>query len=259
MKIAVAQLGPLAGDIPSNLNRHQGLLHEAVDAGAELVVFPELSLTGYEPTLANELAVEVDDSRFDALRAMSDASGVTIGVGAPTRCNAGVRISLLCFQPGGAVRTYSKVHLHHSETPFFVAGPPAANLIADGVALAICYELSVPAHAEQASLQRAKVYVASVADSEADIERVLGRLGEIARRYSMTVLMANHVGPCHRWTAAGRSSAWNRNGELLGQLDAEREGVLVVDTATEHIVARRVLNAGPSQIGEPPRQDRPLT
>lgn len=51
MIIAIAQLDSIAGDIHANLSAHQQMIAKAAAQGAALVVFSELSLTGYEPTL----------------------------------------------------------------------------------------------------------------------------------------------------------------------------------------------------------------
>lgn len=65
MKICVAQTRPVKGDIQSNIDDHKKLIEIAVSNGADTVIFPELSLTGYEPKLSRELATNQDDNRFD--------------------------------------------------------------------------------------------------------------------------------------------------------------------------------------------------
>ena len=82
MKIGVVQTRPITGDMQGNMAKHMQWIEQAVVDGVELIIFPELSLTGYEPTLAKDLAMEQDDSRLDDLQALSDANGITIGVGA---------------------------------------------------------------------------------------------------------------------------------------------------------------------------------
>jgi predicted amidohydrolase len=51
----------------------------------------------------------------------------------------------------------------------------------------------------------------------------------------MTVVMSNCVGPSDNFVGAGSSAIWNSQGELVGQLDAKKEGVLVFDTLLNHI------------------------
>src|SRR5947209_18238555 len=49
MRVALAQMNAVVGDIEGNAGRIRGLIDEARDEGAQLVVFPELALTGYPP------------------------------------------------------------------------------------------------------------------------------------------------------------------------------------------------------------------
>ena len=55
--IAAAQSSSTKGDIAGNLRRHARLVALAKEHGADAVVFPELSLTGYEPTIAAQTAM----------------------------------------------------------------------------------------------------------------------------------------------------------------------------------------------------------
>ncbi|HEY6564087.1 MAG TPA: carbon-nitrogen hydrolase family protein [Pirellulaceae bacterium] len=231
MTIGVAQTRPVKGDIPRNIEHHLRLVELAVVQGADVVIFPELSLTGYEPRLAGELATRADDGRFDVLQDASDTHDVTLGVGVPIRAPDGVRIGLVLFQPRQPRQVYAKEYLHPDEEPYFV---PGANYVGpvgggDKIALAICFEISVPQHAEDASRRGAQVYVASVAKSVSGIDQALERLSGIAREYSMYVCMANCVGMSEEVPSAGRSAIWNPNGNLLSQLDDAQEGVLLLD------------------------------
>jgi predicted amidohydrolase len=242
MKIAVAQTRPVTGDIERNIAHHLALVRQALERGAEIIIFPELSLTGYEPTLAKKLAMSADDERLQVFQSLSDAEGITIGVGAPTRSEAGLHISLLLFQPCEPRRLYSKTYLHADEKPFFAPGnsSPHWELNATRFALAICYEISVPEHLETALQNRPEIYVASVAKFARGIDKALERLADIARAHSMIVLMANSVGPADGNECAGRTSIWGRSGNLLRQLDGTSEGILILDTKTGE-VARELL------------------
>jgi predicted amidohydrolase len=94
MKICAAQTRSIKGDIQNNIAIHKKLIDLAIANGADLIIFPELSLTGYEPTLAKELATNQDDGRFDDFQEISDANQMTIGVGVPTKSPAGICISM---------------------------------------------------------------------------------------------------------------------------------------------------------------------
>jgi len=78
LRVALAQLAPRLGVLEENLARHTTLLAEARDAGAGLVVFPELGLTGYQlQDLAAEVAMRRDDRRLlDLAAETKDCSAI---------------------------------------------------------------------------------------------------------------------------------------------------------------------------------------
>ena len=72
LRIALVQLAPRLGGLDENLARHAELLAQARAAGAGLVVFPELGLTGYQlQDLAAEVAMRKDDPRLAGLAAQT--------------------------------------------------------------------------------------------------------------------------------------------------------------------------------------------
>lgn len=238
MKICVAQTRPLKGDVERNIENHKKLIELAVANGADTIIFPELSLTGYEPTLAAGLATDIDDKRLDDFQVISDAKQITIGVGMPIETAAGVCIGMILFQPGMARQLYSKKYLHSDEAPFFVSGQNAIACISGkrSVALAICYELLVPEHAENAFRIGTKVYIASVAKTKKGVDEAAKRLSHIARQYSMTVLMSNCIGLCDGEQCAGMTSVWNREGLLVAQVNDADEGIIIMDSGTGDLI-----------------------
>mgnify|MGYP002398837107 CR=1 FL=1 len=239
MRICLAQSLPVKGDITINLHHHAQMIHRAADHGAHLIVFPELSITGYEPTLAAELAIDADDSILNPLQEISNAKNIAIGAGMPVKNDEGITISMLVFQPHQPREIYSKQFLHADELPFFKSGEPHAVSLfkKHRLGMAICYEISVPEHAARAHDAGAQVYIASVAKSVTGVKKALTELPAIARKYSMPVLMANCVGHCDDFDCGGKSSVWNAAGKLLVQLNSVDEGLLVFDTESSHAVA----------------------
>lgn len=237
MKIAVAQIKPVKGDIASNINDHSKLIDLAVTNGAGAIFFPELSITGYEPELAKELSTDKDDNRFVIFQKISDEKAITIGIGAPLKANDAVQISMLIFQPYKETKVYSKQYLHADEVPYFVPGHDTVLLTLDNkkIAPAICYELSVPEHSAAANAAGANIYIACVAKSAAGMEKATETLAAIAKKYSMTTLLANAVGPCDNFISAGKTAIWNNEGFLKAQLNDNAEGILILDTVTGQI------------------------
>jgi predicted amidohydrolase len=239
MKLCVAQVKAVKGDIRSNIENHKKIIDLAISHGADTIIFPELSITGYEPTLAKELAICVNDECLNDFQDISNTKRVTIGVGMPLKADTGITISMVLFQPGQERDVYAKKYLHADEDPYFVSGQSTVSLLGDerDVALAICYELSVPEHVEDAYKCGAEIYVASAVKSIGGIDKAVTRLAEIGEQYEMTVLLANAVGESDGFECAGRSAIWDNSGALVEQLDATSEGILVFDTKTRHVIA----------------------
>ncbi|WP_420644082.1 carbon-nitrogen hydrolase family protein [Candidatus Leptofilum sp.] len=231
MRICLAQIQPVTGNIAQNITCHQQFVDKAIAHRADLILFSELSLTGYEPTRAQELAIAPDDARLDVFQRQADAGNITICVGVPTQGEPLPGISLLIFQPQQPRTLYTKQFLHVDERPFFTAGQKTTALIGpqNEAALAICYEISVPEHAQAAADKGAKIYLASVAKYARGIEEAYGRLAHIAQTHRMTTFMANCVGLADGERCAGQSAVWNRKGECVAQLDDSNEGLIIFD------------------------------
>ncbi len=242
MKICVAQTRPIKGDIQSNIANHKKLIDLAVFNGADTVIFPELSITGYEPELSKELATHQDDSRFDDFQMIADTKQITIGVGVPTKNNTGICISMVIFHPHKVRQTYSNKYLHSDEEEFFISGQSYTGLIGskNNIAPAICYELSVPEHSENAFKSGAEFYVASVVKSVNQVDKAIETLSGIATKYLMTVLMSNCVGQSGGMECGGRTSVWNNKGLLLEQLDDTNEGVIIIDPDTQELTKKTI-------------------
>jgi len=234
MKLIAAQIRSTPGDIEKNIARHLDVIHLAARQGANLLLFPELSVTGYEPRLAEALAVQPSDGRFDEFQVLCDRYGMLIAVGAPTKGLQGTEISMIAFQPGLERTAYSKQQLHADELPFFTPGTKGCVLEHANVILApaICFESLQSSHAEQAAESGAQVYLASVAKSERGVKSGYSHYPMIARKLSMTVLMANCVGAADDYIGAGQSAVWNRDGELVCSLDATQEALVAYDLQT---------------------------
>src|SRR6476659_5534229 len=79
VRVALAQIAPALGQFDANLARHHELIREARSKGADLVVFPELGLTGYQlQDLAAEVSIRLDDPRLADLAAATKDLSVIV-------------------------------------------------------------------------------------------------------------------------------------------------------------------------------------
>ncbi|MCA1719288.1 MAG: amidohydrolase [Actinobacteria bacterium] len=80
MRVALAQIDCLLGDLAENLRRAKEVVGEAKDKGADLVVFPELTLAGYAlREFSNEIAIEAQSEPIISLAEEAGEMGVVVG------------------------------------------------------------------------------------------------------------------------------------------------------------------------------------
>lgn len=227
--VAVAQSIAVPGDLPRAVGDHARLAIRAAQQGARLVIFPELSLTGYSLDLAQVDALAPDDSRLRMLQQVADAHDIAIIAGAPIESAHGLHIGALCLSPRHRTSIYSKRFLHPGEEKTFASGV-GGNLLSvcdHIVSLAICAEITHPQHALEAAHGGADIYAASCFITPNGYEYDTGLLAGHAREHRMMVLMANFGNDNGTWQSAGRSAIWSHTGALLVQGPPVGEAVLI--------------------------------
>ncbi|KAE9659478.1 carbon-nitrogen hydrolase family protein [Pseudomonas fluorescens] len=229
--LAAAQSISIAGDVPANIERHLAFMRAAAQQGVQLLVFPELSLTGYEPSLAAELAIAPEDQMLAPLREMARELRLTVVVGMPIRLapQTGVLIGALVLGADGSLAVYTKQHLHDGEEVAFVPGQGGAALEFgdDRIALAVCADFSHAGHPRAAAQSGATVYAAGVLISEGGYATDSALLRGYAAEHGLVVLMANHGGPSGGWACAGRSAIWAADGGLLAAAPRLGDALLI--------------------------------
>jgi predicted amidohydrolase len=220
--VAAAQTSSQPGDVRANARAAAASLAVAADAGAGLVVFPELSLVGYDLDLFADPAAWVtkDDPRLDVVREAARDLQVTAVVGGAYReTGAAGWIASLAALPDGELHVHGKRNLHGRERDLFEPGGPGRLLDVGGwrVALAICYDAGVPGHAADAARQGAEVYAGSVLYTMAETRRLDLHFAARAMDHRMFAVAANHAGTGSGWVSCGGSGAWHPDGTRLTQ------------------------------------------
>lgn len=244
--LAAAQTIPTRGDVDANLEEHLRLARLAAEEQARVLVFPELSLTGYELDLAAELAFSANDPRLAPLAAAAVTHGVTLVVGAPVRLgnakDARLHIGAFLLASDGSVELYTKHHLGvfpadanpggpipPAEASVFQPGDRDPLLRFDGHtgAVALCADTGHASHPASAAKRGAKSYLAGTFTIPAEIEELHARLRGHAVRHSLAVVFANFGGPSAGLASGGGSAIWSQEGELLTRLEPASAGLAV--------------------------------
>ncbi len=228
MIIAAAQVDARPRRLAESVGAHVRMARAAADAGAELVVFPELSLTSYDRSLTFADAVDPADPAFAPLAALARDRGIVVVAGAPLASADGLLIGSLVFGPGDRVGTYTKRYIHHTETPQFSpgSGGPLLRVGAASVGLAICAEVNHPAHVVDTVASGADIYASSCFLSPGGYDTDFRRLQSCAETHCVVALMANFA-DSPALESAGQSAIWDDEGTLLAMAPAQGECLVI--------------------------------
>jgi predicted amidohydrolase len=160
VRTTVAQLDPVLGDVDANRAAVESTLSRARSQDSDLVVFPELFLTGYH------IGDEPDRLTEDAIRAVEELRALTddlvVVLGTPTRGASGERYnSAVVLQNGEIVGTYHKTHLYGGEPELFRPGDrfPTIETAVGTLGVDICYDVEVPEVARRLAMNGADILV----------------------------------------------------------------------------------------------------
>ncbi|WP_435110509.1 carbon-nitrogen hydrolase family protein [Nocardiopsis synnemataformans] len=150
LRVALDQGTGPGADPAAALDRLADRARAAADAGARLLVGPEMSLTGYNlgPDLLARLAEPFDGPLSQAVAAIAADTGVAIVHGFPERADGTVYNAVQLVDSNGARRTYRKTHLFGGldRGAFSPGTEPVVQTDLDGirVGLLVCYDVEFP-------------------------------------------------------------------------------------------------------------------
>ena len=218
LTIAAAQPATVAYDVAANAAAHAAVVSAA---GARVVVFPELSLTGYELDAPH---VDLADARLAPLVEACARTGAIALAGAPVLTGGRRYITTVVVDGDGATAAYRKINLHPPEDEHFAYGDTAAALEIDGwrLGLAICKDTRIPEHHRETVALGVDAYVGSVIFTGDEHDVRDDRMRGIAERYGVWVAAACATGATGPFPAtSGGSGVWAPGGERVAQAGAD--------------------------------------
>jgi predicted amidohydrolase len=162
MRVLLAQLDPAPGDPAANAATVADVVARHPDA--DLAVFPELFLTGYDLEAAPGLAVGPDDAALRTVAEAARAAGTAVLVGHIERpAGDGPPFnSVACFDTDGSLAaTYRKTHLFGREDEVFAAGDELVLCVLAGrrIAPLVCFDVEFPEPARALARDGAELLV----------------------------------------------------------------------------------------------------
>jgi predicted amidohydrolase len=255
LTVSAVQYQALDGGVVPNAMEHVRLIEDAESHGARLVVFPELSLTGYNLALlaSPESWLVQDDSRLADVREICRRTGITAVVGGAYREPGGTpRLASLAIHSDGSTETAFKAHLHGKEEDLFLAGNGSGLLELDGwrIGLAICFDAAVPAHSTEAAGAGADAYAVSAAYTREEDHRLELHLGARAMDNRMFGILANLGGTTTLGPSCGLSGFWGPDG--LRMKRAAGTGTELVTATLQRSALQKFDRAGSRSAVAPP-------
>lgn len=225
--LAVAQPYCEARNVSANARAHAQAVREA---HARVVIFPELSLTGYELDAA---PVGVNDAALQPIiDACADCDSIAF-VGAPVEDDGQRFIATLRIDETGAVVAYRKSHLGGEELSRFAPGDGPTAVEVDGWRLgtAICKDTGVAEHTAGTAALGVDVYVAGLVHLPDELEEQDARGGRIAAACGAYVAFASFAGATGGGynATAGESTIWAPTGQVLARATAAPGDTAVAD------------------------------
>ncbi len=253
MRIVLAQLAPVPGDVERNLARVQALVRAAP---ADLVVLPELYLSGYRVGDSfPRLALRPNDPAMERLRAIAREGRTTLVVGAPIAAegrHGEIHNAAVAVPPTGETLVQVKrylptfgpfeegTHFTPSDTsrPFPLAG--------HRIGLEICYDVFFPEVSRELALAGAELLVA-ISAAPITSRRLFERLLPArAIENAVPVVYVNRVGVEDGIVFGGGTGAWDARGE-----PREAAPVPGIDLAPEESVSAIEIDPGESSRWRP--------
>lgn len=251
MKVALAQISPRLGDIQYNLKLHQNIAAKAKKENVDLLIFPELSLTGYTlKDLTLDIAIDPrKDAVFRKLEALSQGMSLVFGFVEEGEDGL-IYNSSAFFSQGQTLHIHRKVYLPtygmFEEGKFFAQGKNFRTFSTSfgKAGMMICYDFlhygaSYLLFAGGSSLN----IITSAAPGrgvEGDLSFATSSMWElmgktIARFSSAFIFYCNRVGLEDGKVFAGGSFIYNPAGNLIAQAPYVDEDFLVADIDLEEI------------------------
>lgn len=254
MRIALAQVDSRLGDIDANVERAEGVVEEAGRQAPDLVVFPELQLSGYSVGgVDRDLSLRLGDDRIQRLANRAGKAGVHIGFAESGTRGLHTYNSAAYFENGNLVHVHRKLYLPtyaaFEERKHFTPGQSLRAYPVQGqdpAATLICNDAWQPPLAFLATQDGARILLVPAASAQSsypqrydsqeywyDITRFYGRM------FQLYVIFVNRVGTegdLHFWGGSHVVDPW---GDVVAAAAEGTEDLLTVDIDLDKVRRRR--------------------
>ncbi len=247
IRMAIAQIDTSVGDIEGNTKKIIEYIDNAKKGGAELVIFPEMSISGYPPKdllFAKEFVEECEEA---AAKIMEASKGIAVVVGGVERKDGNLYNSAFVFKDGKKVYTYHKANLPNydvfDEKRYFALGSDDGifELFGKKMAVNICEDIWIENGPADMQAKKGANLIINISASPFYSAKPLERqklMKEHIARGKAPIIYANQVGGQDDLVFDGESYAFNGHGDMIAQGKHFDEDIIIFTLADAPINAR---------------------
>jgi NAD+ synthase (glutamine-hydrolysing) len=239
MRLALCQMNATVGDLAGNAGRIRAGIDAGREAGAQVILFPELALSGYPPEDLLLRAHFLEDTEARLHELASATEGIVAIVGFPEHDNAGVYNSAAVLAHGSVQAIYRKVHLPNygvfDEQRYFKAGETSGAVIDIGehkLGMTVCEDLWVAGAPATSEATAGASLIVNISASPYHAGKGLERERLFAQRASETgayIAFCAMVGGQDELVFDGQSFVLDQQGNTLARAAQFAEDLLICD------------------------------
>ena len=238
LRLALAQMNLTVGDLHGNTDAMLGLIQQAVAERADVVVFPELAVTGYPPEDLLFKRQFLDEARAELDRLVAASKGVMVVVGVPDRAGGKLYNAAAVASDGRLVDLYHKVFLPNygvfDEARYFEPGRECPVFTVNGVQVGVNVCEDIWYDVGPTTVQRVAGAEVIVNINGSPYHRGKGAerqamLAQRARDHGVFIAYVNMVGGQDELVFDGQSLVLDPRGELVARAPQFEEALLLVD------------------------------
>jgi len=238
IRVALAQINTTIGDLEGNCAKVREYATRAREDGADMVAYPELTITGYPPEDLLLRSRFVDDNLAALEMLAPDCAGITAVVGFVDRHEGALYNAAAVIQDGRVADIYRKHHLPNygvfDEVRYFGRGAeyPVYTISGVGVGVNICEDIWYAGDPTEAQAGDGAQVIVNINGSPYHAGKRGERqemLAQRARDYSVAICYTNQVGGQDELVFDGGSMVIGADGTLLARAKVMEEDLLIAD------------------------------
>ena len=249
MQVRACQIGADAGGRTARLAAIRWLIADAAMDGADVVVFPELAVTGYGAGEAiRDKAETIDGPVACELRRLADEHGIAVIAGLAVREGGDVFNAALVARPRSAPIVYAKRHLYGDyEKALFSPGTAPSPIFEIGgmkAGVLVCFDVEFPERVWELAMAGAEVVFVPTALPSSDAGRFIAASVVPVRAFEnqIFIVYVDHCGNDERFSYRGLSVIAAPDGSRLTAAAEDRVAMLSATIEPEDFEASRARN-----------------